>query len=56
MSDHPHEEAPIAVKIRSLTKAFGETRAVDGVDLEVPEGSIYGFSAPTAPERPRPCG
>lgn len=29
-----------------MTKTFGEHRAVDAVDLEVPEGSIYGFIGP----------
>ena len=31
---------------RGLTRHFGEVRAVDGVDLEVPPGEIYGFLGP----------
>lgn len=32
-----------AITTRGLTKIYGETRAVDGLDLHVPRGSIYGF-------------
>jgi ABC-2 type transport system ATP-binding protein len=32
-----------AIKITGLTKRFGGLTAVDGLDLEVPEGSIFGF-------------
>ncbi len=35
-----------AIEIRGLTKHFGKTIALDGVDLSVPEGSIYGFIGP----------
>ena len=36
----------IAVEARNLVKDFGETRAVDGVSLGVPTGSIYGLLGP----------
>ena len=36
----------LAVEARELVKDFGETRAVDGVSLEVPTGSIYGLLGP----------
>jgi ABC-2 type transport system ATP-binding protein len=36
----------LAVQTRGLTKAFGDTRAVDGVDLAVPHGCVYGFLGP----------
>ncbi len=36
----------LAVEARDLIKDFGETRAVDGVSLEVPTGSIYGLLGP----------
>jgi ABC-2 type transport system ATP-binding protein len=36
----------IAVEARDLVKDFNETRAVDGVSLEVPTGSIYGLLGP----------
>ena len=35
-----------AVEARGLVKAFGATRAVDGIDLEVPVGSVYGLLGP----------
>ena len=36
----------IAVEAIDLVKDFGETRAVDGVSLAVPTGSIYGLLGP----------
>ena len=38
--------AEFAVEAEALVKAFGETRAVDGVSLRVPAGSIYGILGP----------
>ena len=35
-----------AVAIDSVTKTFGDVRAVDNLTLAVPEGSIYGFIGP----------
>ncbi len=35
-----------AVEIRGLTKAFGTTRALDGLDLTVRAGSVAGFLGP----------
>ena len=35
-----------AVEARDLVKDFGDTRAVDGVNLAVPTGSIYGLLGP----------
>ncbi|MFC4620395.1 ATP-binding cassette domain-containing protein [Camelliibacillus cellulosilyticus] len=35
-----------AVEAHGLVKIFGENRAVDGVDLRVPTGSIYGVLGP----------
>jgi ABC-2 type transport system ATP-binding protein len=36
----------LAVEANGLVKAFGETRAVDGVDLAVRRGSVYGVLGP----------
>jgi len=33
---------------RGLTRHFGEVRAVDGVDLEVAAGEVYGFLGPNS--------
>ena len=38
-------EAP-ALRLRGVTKSFGQTRAVDAVDLEIPAGSFYGLVGP----------
>ncbi len=35
-----------ALSCSGLVKAFGSTRAVDGVDLAVPRGSFYGLAGP----------
>lgn len=35
-----------AVRIRGLVKRFGDSRAVDGIDLTVPAGSFYGLVGP----------
>jgi ABC-2 type transport system ATP-binding protein len=37
---------PLAIEATGLVKAFGETRAVNGVDLAVRRGSIYGVLGP----------
>ena len=38
--------SPYAVEARGLVKDFGSFRAVDGVDIAVPSGSIYGILGP----------
>ena len=35
-----------AIETRALAKAFGSTRALDGIDLTVREGSVYGLLGP----------
>ena len=35
-----------AVQLEGVTKSFGQTVAVDRLDLVVPQGSIYGFIGP----------
>jgi ABC-2 type transport system ATP-binding protein len=39
-------QAPLAIEATGLVKSFGPTRAVDGIDLAVPEGAIYGVLGP----------
>ncbi len=36
----------LAVQAEQLTKVFGDTRAVDALDLAVPRGSVYGLLGP----------
>jgi len=38
--------APLAIEATGLVKSFGETRAVEGVDLAVQTGSVYGVLGP----------
>lgn len=45
MHDH-RTDSEYAVEAHGLAKAFGANRAVDGVDLLVPTGSIYGVLGP----------
>ncbi|GAA1178364.1 ABC transporter ATP-binding protein [Nesterenkonia xinjiangensis] len=46
----PHDSEPTdrppALRLSGLGKRFGEKLAVDGLDLEVPRGSFYGFVGP----------
>jgi len=39
-------ESPLAIEATGLVKVFGDTRAVDGVDLAVRSGSVYGVLGP----------
>jgi ABC-2 type transport system ATP-binding protein len=39
-------ETPLAIETSGLVKDFGELRAVDGVDLSVRRGSVYGVLGP----------
>lgn len=38
--------APAAVELDRLTRVYGTKRAVDGISLAVPAGSVYGFLGP----------
>ncbi len=38
--------SPTALLVKGVTKAFGDTRAVDGIDLTVPAGIFYGLVGP----------
>jgi ABC-2 type transport system ATP-binding protein len=40
------QTSELAVDARRLVKVFGDNRAVDGIDLHVPAGSIYGVLGP----------
>jgi ABC-2 type transport system ATP-binding protein len=40
------KKTELAVEAHKLVKVFGDNRAVDGVDLRVPAGSIYGVLGP----------
>lgn len=40
------QQSVLAIEAQGLVKQFGSNRAVDGVDLSVPTGSIYGVLGP----------
>nr|WP_102193197.1 ABC transporter ATP-binding protein [Microbacterium aurantiacum] len=42
----PASGATEAIRIRGLVKNFGDSRAVNGIDLTVPAGSFYGIVGP----------
>ncbi len=39
-------DSPLAIEVTGLVKSFGDTKAVDGVDLAVRRGSVYGVLGP----------
>ena len=39
-------DVSIAVQAHGLVKVFGGLRAVDGIDLEIPQGTFYGIAGP----------
>ena len=42
----PATDAAAAIRTSGLTKRFGRQTAVNGIDLTVPQGSVYGFLGP----------
>jgi ABC-2 type transport system ATP-binding protein len=45
-AQRPSRERPLAIEAKGLVKRFDGTLAVDGVDISVPEGAIYGILGP----------
>ena len=43
---HAGADAPLAIEARGLVKRFDGTTAVDGVDISIPQGAIYGILGP----------
>jgi len=39
-------ESELAISVHGLTKTFGDFTAVDGIDLDVPRGQVFGFLGP----------
>src|SRR3954467_13526724 len=39
-------EQPLAIRLRGIVKRYGEITAVDGLDLDVPEGTCVGLLGP----------
>ena len=40
------DDRPLALRLRDVAKAFGPIQAVDGLDLDVPEGTCVGLLGP----------
>ncbi len=40
------DTAPLAISVRGLVKHFGDVKAVDGIDLDVPRGMIFALLGP----------
>ena len=45
-TEHERHVDGLAIETSGLVKMFGDTRAVDGVDLAVPAGTVYGVLGP----------
>jgi ABC-2 type transport system ATP-binding protein len=41
-----------AIEVRGLIKVYGETRALDGIDLTVRRGQVFGFLGPNGASKP----
>ncbi len=46
MTDMTDSEVAVPIRLQSLRKEFGSTVAVDGIDLTVQAGSVFGFLGP----------
>ncbi|MFI0721861.1 ATP-binding cassette domain-containing protein [Streptomyces sp. NPDC021224] len=46
MSKNSAGEDQPAVEARGMAKAYGEKRALDGIDLTIPRGQVFGFLGP----------
>ena len=44
--EHDVDDQQPALTLRGVTKSFGSTRAVEGIDLTVPSGTFYGLVGP----------
>ncbi|HJW22246.1 MAG TPA: ATP-binding cassette domain-containing protein, partial [Candidatus Limnocylindrales bacterium] len=44
--DTGHPAGELAIRVAGLVKTYGPIRALDGLDLEVRQGVVYGFLGP----------
>jgi len=40
------ERVTVAISVSALVKTFGDTRALDGLELSVPAGEVHGLLGP----------
>jgi ABC-2 type transport system ATP-binding protein len=45
-SDHPDGGPPLAIEVTGLLRSFGETTVLDGMDLALERGGVYGLLGP----------
>lgn len=48
----PHRQGPPLLSAHGLTKTYGSTRALDGVDLSISPGESVAIMGPPARARP----
>ena len=41
-----NRESSTAIEVRGLTKRYGDVQALDGIDLVVPRGTVFGLLGP----------
>ena len=46
MNFQNQDNSSIAIEAQGLTKLFGDVRAVDGLDLHVPAGTVFSLLGP----------
>jgi ABC-2 type transport system ATP-binding protein len=46
LTSDPTGDAGPAIDVRDMHMKFGERKAVDGIDLEIPRGCVFGFLGP----------
>ena len=49
------KELPVmeAIAAKGLSKSYGERRALEGLTLSLPQGSVFGFLGPNGAGKPR---
>ena len=45
----------LAIETRALTRLYGKLAAVQGLDLAIPQGSLYGLIGPNGAGKQPPC-
>lgn len=46
VTSRTRDTVPLAISVRGLVKHFGDVKAVDGIDLDVPRGMIFAMLGP----------
>lgn len=46
----------VAIRTEALTKRYGATVALEGLDLEISRGEVFGYLGPNGPSAPGAAG